>query len=99
MSSMQLARADVVVGVDTHKQQHVAVVLDGLGGRLGELFIPANHEGYAQLLDFARSFVGESGHLAAFGVEGTGSYGSGLAHFLRNNEHTVYEVGRPPRTY
>ncbi len=31
MTSMQLRRDDVIVGVDTHKDQHVAVVLDGLG--------------------------------------------------------------------
>jgi transposase len=40
MPSMQLRRDDVIVGVYTHKDEHVAVVLDGLGGRLGEKFIP-----------------------------------------------------------
>lgn len=34
MTSMQLRRGDVIVGVDTHMQQHVAVLLDGLGGKL-----------------------------------------------------------------
>ncbi len=41
MPNMQLRRDDVIVGVDTHKDQHVAVLLDGLGGRLAELFVPA----------------------------------------------------------
>ncbi len=36
MTSMQLRRDDVIVGVDTHKDQHVAVLLDGLGDRLAE---------------------------------------------------------------
>ena len=46
MPSMQLRRDDVIVGVDSHKDEHVAVVLlDGLGGRLGELFIPATLAG------------------------------------------------------
>ena len=31
MPSMKLRRDDVIVGVDTHKDEHVAVVLDGLG--------------------------------------------------------------------
>ena len=41
MASIALRRDDVIVGVDTHKDQHVAVVLDGLGGRVDDLFIPA----------------------------------------------------------
>ena len=45
MPSMQLRRDDVIVGVDTHKDQHVAVLLDGLGGRVDELFIPATLTG------------------------------------------------------
>jgi transposase len=97
MSSMQLRRDDVIVGVDTHKDQHVAVLLDGLGGRLAELFIPAAVAGFEHLLTFSLSHVGENGRLVAFGVEGTGSYGIGLARFLRNHGHTVREVARPPR--
>jgi transposase len=93
MSSIALSRADVIVGVDTHKEQHVAVVIDGLGGRLGELFIAANNDGYAQLLACADT----QGRVVAFGVEGTGSYGVGLARFLRRHGRTVVEVSRPPR--
>jgi hypothetical protein len=33
---------DVVIGVDTHKEFHVAVALAPNGGRLGECSIPAN---------------------------------------------------------
>ena len=47
MPSMQLRRDDVIVGVDTHKDQHVAVLLDGLGGRVDDLFIPATPTGFA----------------------------------------------------
>ena len=50
MTSIALERGDVVVGVDTHKDQHVAVALDGVGGRLGEpLVIDATNDGYAEL--------------------------------------------------
>jgi len=93
MPSIALARTDVIVGVDTHKDEHVAVIIDGLGGRLAEQFIPATAAGYAQLQAWAHA----QGHIVAFGVEGTGSYGSGLTRFLRRNGHTVYEVSRPPR--
>jgi transposase len=97
MASMQLRRDDVIVGVDTHKDEHVAVLLDGVGGRLAELTFPATTGGYARLLDVARARVGPQGRLIAFGVEGTGSYGIGLARFLRRHGQTVREVHRPPR--
>jgi transposase len=97
MPSMLLRRDDVVVGVDTHKDEHVAVLLDGLGGRLGEKFIPTTPAGFADLITFCHEQVGENGRLIGFGVEGTGSYGIGLARFLRRQGHTVHEVHRPPR--
>ena len=93
MTSIALARTDVIVGVDTHKDQHVAVAIDGLGGRLNELFVPATNDGYAQLLAWADG----QGRVGSFGVEGTGSYGVGLARFLRRHGRTVVEVSRPPR--
>lgn len=97
MPSMLLRRDDVVVGVDTHKDEHAVVVMDGLGGRLADLVVPATGDGYAQLLRVATEHVGPQGRLVAFGVEGTGSYGVGLARFLRRQGHRVQEVNRPPR--
>ena len=67
MPSMLLRRDDVIVGVDTHKDEHVAVLLDGLGGNLAELFIPATLAGFAQLLVFCLEHVGSNGCLFAFG--------------------------------
>ena len=90
---MALNREDVVVGVDTHKATHVAVAIDGLGGRLGDLTITATPDGYAALVAWARQL----GTVVRFGVEGTGSYGSGLARFLRRHGLVVVEVSRPPR--
>jgi transposase len=92
--SIALQRADVIVGVDTHKEEHVAVAIDGIGGSLDEpQFFPANPAGYADMLAWADNL----GDLHAFGVEGCGSYGSGLAKFLRRHDRTVREVARPPR--
>ena len=88
-TSIALGRDDVVVGVDTHKGEHVAVGLNGLGGHLGERTITANPAGYTELLAWADSL----GAVAVFGVEGTGSYGSGLARFLRR--HGLDQQRRP----
>jgi transposase len=93
MASIALDRNNVIVGVDTHKHDHVAVAIDGLGGRLGEFYIAATAGGCKQLLDWARAL----GIVHGFGVEGTGSYGIGLARFLRRHGETVIEVSRPPR--
>lgn len=94
MSSIALGRSDVIIGVDTHKDQHVAVAVDGLGGTIGEArFVPANRDGYVELLTWATML----GDIHAFGVEGCGSYGSGLARFLRRHGHKVFEVARPAR--
>ncbi|MGP8065500.1 MAG: IS110 family transposase [Acidimicrobiales bacterium] len=78
----------IVVGADTHKNVHVALALDALGARLGEQHVSANREGYARLEAWAASL----GKVSAFGVEGTGSYGVGLARFLPTTGRN--EVGR-----
>lgn len=94
MNSIALGRTDVIVGVDTHKDEHVAVAIDGLGGRIGvPLVIAASNDGYEKLLEWASSL----GRLHGFGVEGCGSYGIGLARFLRRHGHAPVEVCRPPR--
>jgi transposase len=94
VTSIALERTDIIVGVDTHKDQHVAVAIDGLGGLVGlPLVIDANNHGYAVLLAWALSL----GELHAVGVEGCGSYGIGLARYLRRNGHPPVEVSRPPR--
>ena len=40
----------VTVGVDTHLDSHVAVAVNDLGRRLGEMHLPTNEAGYARLL-------------------------------------------------
>ena len=58
MNRMILRRDDVVVGVDTHKDEHAAVLLDGHGGTLTELVVPATTNGSAQLLGVAVVIAG-----------------------------------------
>ena len=83
----------VTVGVDTHKDTHVAAARDQLGRRLGATQVPTSSAGYAQLLSWAHAL----GEVAAWGVEGTGSYGAGLARFLAAQGQRVVEVNRPDR--
>lgn len=85
--------AGITLGVDTHKDIHVAVALDGLGRRLGTLSIPTTLEGYEELVAWANGF----GPLEGVGIEGTGSFGAGLAHFLRSEGTEVFEVDRSKR--
>lgn len=83
----------IIVGVDTHKDIHVAVAIDTLGRRQGQLAIPATAAGYQQLHRWALDLGPNQG----FGVEGTGSYGAGLARYLHNRGAHVIEVNRPDR--
>jgi transposase len=83
----------IIIGVDTHKDIHVAVAINGIGAHLGTLTIPVSPKGYQNLETWARAF----GSIHAFGIEGTGSYGAGLARFLQAKGHTVVEVNRPNR--
>jgi transposase len=80
----------VILGVDTHLDFHVAVALDHLGRRLGESSVPATVKGYERLLRWAECF----GPVRCAGVEGTSSYGAGLARHLRARGIEVLEVER-----
>ncbi|HEX9124695.1 MAG TPA: IS110 family transposase, partial [Actinomycetota bacterium] len=82
------------MGVDTHKDLHVARAKDELGRTLGEMTIPASATGYRALLSWSRGL----GKVQAFGVEGTGCYGAGLARHLRREGEVVIEVIRPNRS-
>ena len=87
--------AEVVLGVDTHLDFHVAVALDQLGRPLGELKVPTTTGGYHRLLSWAERF----GPVRCAGVEGTGSYGASLARHLKDAEIPVMEIERPKRRH
>jgi transposase len=80
-------------GVDTHADMHVAAALDPVGGLLGMREFPATAAGYADLLGWLSGF----GTVALAGVEGTGSYGAGLARYLAAAGVRVVEVDRADR--
>ena len=89
----QPAVQTVIVGVDTHKHQHVAVAIDRRGIRLGDHSFDADSAGYRALLAWAEG----QGGIEAFGIEGTGGYGVGLSRTVRRAGHRVVEVNRADR--
>src|SRR3546814_7886684 len=83
----------VVIGIDTHKDVHVAVAINGLGARLATASFPVTSQGYRQVAAWAAEY----GVVHAFGIEGTGSYGAGLTRALTGMGLRVIEVGRVNR--
>ena len=80
-------------GVDTHRDVHMAVVVDSTGRVLGTAPFRADAAGYQQLGDW----LGSHGRVVRVGIEGTGSYGAGLARYLTEAGVEVTEVNRPNR--
>jgi len=83
----------VVGGVDTHKDMHVAAVIDMVGRLLGTRSFPTTAAGYDALVRWTGTF----GVPLRIGVEGTSSYGAGLTRALRTAGIAVVEVNRPNR--
>jgi len=90
----QESREEIILGVDTHLDIHVGVVIDAAGRVLGTLSVGTHNDGYKQLLCWAQTF----GPLRRAGVEGTGSYGAALTLVLQTGGITVIEINRPDRT-
>jgi transposase len=91
---MTIVESRVVTGgVDTHQDVHVAAALDGIGGLLGVEQFDTTPRGYAQLLGWLSGF----GTVELVGIEGTGSYGAGLARHLAAAGVRVVEVDRSDR--
>ncbi|WP_455567810.1 IS110 family RNA-guided transposase [Streptomyces caelestis] len=84
---------EVVLGVDTHRDAHVAAVLSVTGAVLATDEFPATAAGYRDLLKWAR----KSGAVRRAGVEGTGSYGASLSRYLLAQGVDVFDVNRMDR--
>lgn len=86
---------DFVIGVDTHRDAHaLAVIACPSGARLREARVAADGRGYAVALALARE---QAPDRRAWAIEGTGSYGKGLARYLLAQGERVLEVERPKR--
>ena len=87
---------DFVVGVDTHRDEHAfALVACPSGACLAEAAFAANGDGYGAALALARE---RAPGRRAWAIEGTGSYGKGLARSLAEQGERVLEVERPRRS-
>jgi len=93
MSSMVVEPSVVVGGVDTHSQTHHAAVIDQVGREVSDREFSATAAGYRALVEWLGGF----GALSRVGVEGTSSYGAGLARHLHQAGVLVVEVDRPDR--
>ncbi len=86
---------DYVVGVDTHLDEHVlAVVAAPAGGVVARKAVRANGRGYRETLRFGERYAAGR---RAWAIEGSGSYGAGLARYLAEQGETVLELSRAPR--
>jgi transposase len=83
----------VVIGVDTHKFAHAVAALDDRGALLDTAMFGAHSVGYRELIDWA----GDLGQAVTFAIEGSGSYGAGLAAAVRREGGHVVEVMRTDR--
>ena len=78
----------IVAGVDTHKDLHVAAVVDASDRVLATESFSTTRAGYRAMVGWMRSF----GDIARVGVECTGSYGAGLMRHLDAAGIDVLEV-------
>lgn len=87
------AAPGVVGGVDTHKDLHVAAVVDEHDRVLASQSFATTRQGYRQMIAWMRSF----GELQRIGIESTGSYGAGLLRFAQQAGIEILEVTSPDR--
>lgn len=83
----------VAAGLDTHRDTHALCVIDRVGRVLRTGTYSADAAGYDEIA----SAIGEPGDCAVVGIEGTGSYGAGVARRLAELGYDVVEVVRPRR--
>ena len=91
---MTIVESRVITGgVDTHADTHVAAALDSIGGLLGVEEFPVTPAGYVRL----PGWLGGFGTVGLVGIEGTGSYGAGLARHITAAGVRVAGVDRSDR--
>ena len=84
---------DYVVGVDTHLDEHeLAIVAARSGAVVARRAVLASARGCAAALRFAREAANGA---RVWAIEGTGSYGAGLARYLAGGGETVLEILNP----
>jgi transposase len=89
----QFSGRRVVGGVDTHKDLHMAAVVDEQDRVLDNQCFASTHQGYRKMLAWMQSF----GEITRVGVECTGTYGAGLLRYLQQSGIPVVEVTAPDK--
>src|SRR5438552_11748112 len=86
---------DVVVGGDTHRDTHALTMITPTGVAIATLSIGNDADGFAEAI----AWIGEHapGPRIAVALEGTRSYGIGLALALQVAGLAVVEIERPRR--
>jgi hypothetical protein len=85
---------DYVVGVDTHRDEHVlALVAAPAGAVVAGKAVRANGRGYREALRFGERYA--TGR-RAWAIEGTGSYGAGLARYIAEQAKRCSSSAVPP---
>ena len=86
---------DYVIGVDTHRDQHVLAVVVALSGAaIAQRSVRSNARGYAEAIRFAGDHAPAA---RVWAVEGAGHYGAGFARYLSRRGERVLEAGRTAR--
>ena len=81
-------QVDYVVGVDTHRDEHVlAVVAASTGAVVAQRSVAATSRGYGQAVRFAAE---QAGGRRVWALEGAGHYGAGLARHLSGRGERVF---------
>jgi transposase len=83
----------IVAGVDTHKDLHVAAVVDAHDRFIASEYFASTRQGYKKMLAWMQSF----GAIDRVGIECTGTYGAGLLRYLQAADVTVMEVTAPDK--
>jgi transposase len=86
---------DAVVGGDTHKDSHALEMTAASGATIATVTVGNDAAGYAAAIDWIAGYA--PGRRVIVGLEGTRSYGIGLARALTAAGLCVVEVERPKR--
>ena len=93
MEGKERSAVRIVGGVDTHKDLHVAAVVDELDRVLASQCFATTRDGYKQML----AWMGAFGSLQRVGIEATGTYGAGLLRYMQKAGIEVLEVTTPDK--
>src|SRR3954464_2681884 len=93
MLTIACLQGEVILGVDTHRDTHAAVLVDPLGRAVAADVFATNRRGVRPLIAWAQ----RRGTLRRAGVEGTGSFGAGRTRAVRMDGIEVIEVTRATR--